>query len=291
MANDKLTQSQLERLRHIDYRLSFFGSLSRSDIQREFNIQGAAATRDIRLYKDLYPDNMHYCSQSRLYLVGDKYVSHLDLDYHDILNRLAANSLASPLNDGVGIAIQLNELSLQQIPSLDTFALLARAIHTKTMVTISYISLSSGLKARDIAPLALVNNGTRWHLRAFDRLRNAYSDFVVNRIQTLTESKEAIPTNQSLANDIQWNRFVNMKIAPHPSLKHPEAIELEYNMIDGCFQVNVRAALAGYFLCLLRVDSSANHRLDPAEHHLWLSNTVTLYDVENLAIAPGYQES
>jgi len=26
-----------------------------------------------------------------------------------------------------------------------------------------------------------------------------------------------------------------------------------------------------------------------AQYHLWLKNTVTLYGVENLAIAPGYQ--
>ena len=53
-------------------------------------------------------------------------------------------------------------------------------------------------------------------------------------------------------------------------------------------KLQVRAAVAGYLLRRWNVDCSADHRLDRPEIHLWLQNRQTLYGVENLAIAPGY---
>jgi hypothetical protein len=46
--------------------------------------------------------------------------------------------------------------------------------------------------------------------------------------------------------------------------------------------------LAGYVLRRWSVDTSPDHSLDPASHHLWLSNPQTLYGVESAALAPGY---
>ena len=37
------------------------------------------------------------------------------------------------------------------------------------------------------------------------------------------------------------------------------------------------------------VDCSKNHTLNGPEHHLWLENTQTLYGVENLTLAPGFE--
>lgn len=53
-------------------------------------------------------------------------------------------------------------------------------------------------------------------------------------------------------------------------------------------KVNVRAAVAGYVLRRWNVDCSETHELVGAEYHLWLHNRQTLYGVENLVIAPGY---
>jgi len=62
-------------------------------------------------------------------------------------------------------------------------AQVTRAIYRRKVLEIKYLSLSSGYKARQIAPHALVDNGKRWHVRAFDRENNRFSDFVINRIQ------------------------------------------------------------------------------------------------------------
>lgn len=65
--------------------------------------------------------------------------------------------------------------------------------------------------------------------------------------------------------------------------------EQEYDMVDGTLQVNVRAAVAGYVLRRWTVDCSDDHHLVGAEYHLWLRNRQALYGVDNLIIAPGYE--
>lgn len=153
---------------------------------------------------------------------------------------------------------------------------------------IQYRSLSSGLSERDIVPFALVDNGLRWHVRGFDRVRNRFADFVVNRIEAPQLIDEVIPEEQTKAADNQWNRIVELHIAPHPRLKHPQIIEAEYAMDNGCLNLSIRAALAGYVLRKWNVDCSKEHKLKGPELHLWLQNTPTLFGVDNLNLAPGY---
>ena len=80
-----------------------------------------------------------------------------------------------------------------------------------------------------------------------------------------------------------------MNLVAHPKLSHPETIEMDYSMKDGVLKVNVRAAVAGYVLRRWNVDCTEDHSLKGAEYHLWLQNRLTLYGVENLIIAPGYE--
>ena len=76
----------------------------------------------------------------------------------------------------------------------------------------------------------------------------------------------------------------------HPGVEHPEAIEAEYQMKDGMLVLDMRAPLVGYALRRWAVDCTPNHVLDPRSHHLYLSNSQTLYGVESAALAPGYGE-
>ncbi len=168
-----------------------------------------------------------------------------------------------------------------------------KAIHQKKALKIDYRSLTSGQSTREIVPFALVDNGLRWHVRAFDRKEGRFADFVINRISMPKVLNYQIARSQTREADIQWNRIVEMHIVPHPRLKHPETIVMEYGMQDtgdGCMiKVQVRAAAAGYVLRRWNVDCSDTHCLDSPEIHLWLHNRQSLYGVENLAIAPSYQ--
>ena len=153
---------------------------------------------------------------------------------------------------------------------------------------ISYQSLSSGAKRRVIVPVALADNGLRWHVRAFDRDRKRFGDFVLTRLSMPEEVAEPSLEAEQLGADEQWARIVDMELIPHPGVQWPKAIEADYGMTGGVLRVKARAALAGYVLRRWSIDASPDHRLDPASHHLWLANPQTLYGVESAALAPGF---
>jgi hypothetical protein len=73
-----------------------------------------------------------------------------------------------------------------------------------------------------------------------------------------------------------------------PRVKHPEAIEADYQMKDVMLVLDMRAPLVGYALRKWVVDRTPNHVLDPRSHHLYLSNPKTLYGVESAALVLGF---
>jgi hypothetical protein len=103
----------------------------------------------------------------------------------------------------------------------------------------------------------------------------------------LLSGKLIIETETKVA-DLQWHRIVELRLAPHPTLQHPETIEHEYDMVNGTLTIQVRAAVAGYVLRRWNVDCSENHALTGAEYHLWLQNRDALNGVENFILTPGY---
>lgn len=286
---DDISQAQQERLFHIDFKLRFLGAVNRADLVTRFGIKAAAATRDLSLYKELAPKNLEYDTKAKTYIQSDHFKPIFDYSPSQALAALCYGLG----DDYVGThrpLITAETPTQLNPPQLDTLAKVSQAIYQKQALQIQYRSLSSGLTTREIVPFALVDNGLRWHVRAYDRMRERFTDFVINRIAKPRLLKDAvIPLNQTKEADIQWNRIVEMHLVPHPRLQYPETIEYEYGMQNGMLKVNVRAAVAGYVLRRWNVDCSENHALTGAEYHLWLKNRQTLYGVENLAIAPGYE--
>lgn len=106
-------------------------------------------------------------------------------------------------------------------------------------------------------PLALVDNGVRWHVRAFDRLRKHFTDFVPTRMEDV-EVLETSPIGREerADQDDQWSRIIELKLVPHPNHPRPEIVQMDYPMQDGVFTVKVRSANAGYMLRRWNVDCS-----------------------------------
>ena len=62
-------------------------------------------------------------------------------------------------------------------------------------------------------------------------------------------------------------------------------------MKNGVLAQNIRAAVAGYLLRWWNVDCTAEGTLEGPEYHLWLRNRQALYGVENIELAPGFQQN
>ena len=167
---------------------------------------------------------------------------------------------------------------------------ITRAIHQQKVVSIDYTSHTSGYSSREIAPFALVNDGLRWHIRAFDRKSKEFRDFVITRVlkSQLIEDSQILHNEQSAA-DIQWNRIVELDLIPHPNQEHLEIIENDYGMTGGVLHLKLRAAVSGYVLRQWIVDCSSEHSLQGKEYRLWLRNHLALYSVSSAKLAPGYE--
>jgi predicted DNA-binding transcriptional regulator YafY len=287
---ESLTQAQRERLAHIDFTLLFNGEARRSCVTDRFGVAPSVATQDFARYKELAPSNIFYDEKMRLHLKTETFTP---LFIYDVVRTLA--TISQGFGDGFTGHLKppmaceaphhLNK------PSLDIVAKVTEAIHKGKAVLINYISLSSGESSREIVPHTLVDNGLRWHVRAFDRKRGEFRDFVLTRIKSanLLSNAELVDSEKQ-QQDRQWNRFVELQLVPHPRITHRQAIELDYGMTDGVMTLEIRAATAGYLLRQWHVDCSQSHTLTGNEYQLWLSNAQALYGVSNLAIAPGYNE-
>ena len=286
---EEIAQAQRERLFHIDFRGWFLGSVSRQNLIARFGIAQAAATRDIALYRQLAPANLDFDPSAKIYRCAPAFSP---LFPHDPVRTLTAISegIGDDAAGEVGGHVRTEHPLRLNHPRIEVIAAVSRAISGQGVLRVAYFSLTSGLSTREILPHALVDTGTRWHLRAYDRLRGRFSDFVLTRI----DAAERLPGRPGPAEereaDEQWMRIVRLELAPHPGLDRPEAVARDYAMVDGVLHVRLRAALCGYALLHWSVDATEDHRLDPARHHLWLRNRAALYGVENLTIAPGVME-
>jgi predicted DNA-binding transcriptional regulator YafY len=158
------------------------------------------------------------------------------------------------------------------------------------VLTVTYVSLSSGTTERQIVPHALIDNGQRWHLRAYDRANARFSDFVITRIlRALALDGAAIAEHERPDADEQWNRTVELKLIPHPNVAHKGAVEADYGMRSGALHVRCRAAVAGYALRSWGVDCSRDLGLSAAEFQLALANHDVLETVSSSALAPGWR--
>lgn len=287
-ALSELSQTQKERLSHIDFRLMFLGIMQRNDLIQRFGMKAAAATRDIALYKKLAADNLLYNTKERAYFYNKHFVPLFNYTPERALAVLASGFG----DDYVGInakpMIACETPAQLNVAQLSILSVLTRAIYQQQVLKIEYYSLSSGGSIREIVPFALVDNGLRWHIRAYDRKESRFTDFVINRIKTPQVMPSIIEEHESKASDNQWNRIVELEIIPHPSLQHPEAVAMDYGMQDKQLNIHVRAAVAGYLLRRWNIDCSEHHSLKGNEYHLWLKNHLALYGVNNLIIAPGY---
>ena len=282
-----LTRTQLERMSYIDFRLYFLGELRRADVMTRFGIAPAGATRDIAQYRELAPQNL-FLDSSKIYRPSETFTPLFDHSPQRVLT-----ALSQGFGEGVGdLSQSLIRCELPAFlskPSMSVLAPITRAINLGKAVRLGYTSVEHGRTERDIVPLALVNNGVRWHVRAFDRKHRQFRDFVLTRMDSPVLLEDEDVTREEMSeSDMQWSRIIELELVPHPKHPRPEAIMMDYHMPDGVLRGKVRAAHAGYLLLLWSVDCSPDHRLEGLEFALWLRDPLSLYGSSSARLAPGY---
>lgn len=285
-----ISYAQRQRLSYIEFCLMFRGHLTRNDLVHRFEVGLSAGTRDLNLYRELAPENLTYDAKQKKYFQTTQFKPVFKHDARTTLVKLANN--ISDGFDAIGdISFPVDAPSQLNVPDIFVVAKVVQAILNNKAINIIYTSLSSGSKARDIIPHSIVDNGLRWHVRAFDTKTSSFRDFVLTRISKVTiKLEQVVEFFQEKGEDHQWNRTLSLQLVPHPkNVEFPTAIAMDYGMENKVLEIEVRAALVGYLLRRWNVDCTDEATLEGGEFQLWLRNSKSIFGAENLTIAPGYK--
>ena len=284
---DSISFAQKQRLAYIDFCLLFKGAIYRQDLINRFQVGLSAGSRYFGIYKELAPDNLSYDSREKRYFQTPQFKPVFEHDARRTLTKLA-NDISDGF-DAIGdIHFPVEAPSSLNVPDIFIVARLVQAILNNKAVSVIYTSLSSGSNARELVPHSIVDNGLRWHVRAFDRKSQSFRDFVLTRISKVT-IKDTPDEDESAQTDTEWQRLIPLQLVPHPkNVEHPTAIEMDYGMVDGCLRLSTNAALVGYLLRRWNIDATEDARLQSPEYQLWLQNYRVLAGIDNLTIAPGF---
>ena len=261
-----------ERLKFVELLAYFHGTVSREEIMNRFHISAASATSVLSMYNKKAPENLSYNVRLKCYEIGRSF---------------------KPV---FGVRMLTERIPVYTMPKLhkpadndavDRIALISRAIQRTQSLTITYSS-ASGKGARQIIPVAFADNLLRWHLRAYDRKRERYGDFVFGRIQEACPIEgDTIKNHEHPDNDEQWHSFIDLKIKAHP---HNLTDFQSFDMGNEIRTVRIRSAMAGYFLQLWNVDCSLNANLRGKKYQYVLENIVHVTKAADLSLAPGHKQ-
>ncbi len=277
MLND-IKWSTRQRLQHIELMAYYTGIITRSDLARAFAISDAAATKDLKLYNELAPDNLTYHHSVFGFVPSDGFQPQFsELSPTEVLPIIAANlaAVGGPYGNQPLYGIPAESLPLPaRLPERAVLAQILRAIKQGRKLAVSYHSLSDRESPRErvLEPHALANTSLRWHLRAYNEETYDFRDFVLSRFtaaQMLPEAAES-----SAQYDDEWSEIVTLQLSPHPQLgaQKRERLLIDYENVEGKIDVPVRRALIGYLLQHLAVDTTADHSMNPNAYQLIVLN-------------------
>jgi len=282
-----LSAAQRLRLAFIEFRVWFYGEVTRKHVLERFEVATAAGTRDLMLYKHLAPHNVSYEQKHYRYLPTFQPLFQHDAD--KVLAALTTGASAADTGTSSETISHAVPKRLNQ-PDLNILATITRAIHTRQVLALTYLSMKKGPSPRVIVPHSLVDSGLRWHIRAFDRTKGHFRDLVLTRmedVRTLADCP-APSTKERITADVQWNRTFTLTLIPHPSRPHPDVIAKDFGMRDGKLKVSLRGAVAGYVMRQWQVDCSPDASMRGHEIRLRLADPSELNDAGSAALSPGF---
>lgn len=265
-----------QRLQYIEIMAWYSGVISRSDLARTFGLSDPAATKNLKHYSDLAPNNLIYQQSVFGFVPSDSFTAMFaDLSPAVALPLMADNQaiISQPFGEMPVYGIPTAELPLPaRYPSKEVLAQITRAIRHHRKIEASYHSLSGSIEPRVIEPHALVNNGLRWHIRAYNNQSYDFRDFVLARFKDAHMLDEAAASEAHYDDD--WIDTITIQLSPHPDLSRQKTLGLllDYQMQDHILEIEVRRALAGYLLQRLSVDTTSDHHLNANAFQLIVAN-------------------
>lgn len=187
-----LPVNRQERLAFIELNLLFVGTITRKTLKERFQISDAAATRDLIDYQKYSPDNCTYDNKLKAYLYNQRsFTQQFEIDVNVALLELTGQrqSLTQKTHEQ---CLSSETLEMITKPKVEIVSAITRSMASAIPIEIEYYSVRSGKRRAVIIPHSVVNNGERWHFRAYDREKDLFSDFVITRIEKVKGIKSKV---------------------------------------------------------------------------------------------------
>ncbi len=247
-----LKTSIKRRFEFIEFCLNWSGHVGRPQLQNQFGISPQQATNDLTNYLDGCPGNMQYDPRERAYVTSPgfkpKLISGEASEYFMHLEMFSRGFRTK------------EEIWIKELPEVSTVSVSSRpldkrivrtvvqAITTNSALHCVYASISSGIDSeRTLVPTALVSDGHRWHVRAYDFEKKRFSDFVLTRMAT---PKVLAKPDQAIPPDDDWDEEITVKLSAATTLNEwrRKQLEHEYEMECGTLEVPTTKAMLFYVL-------------------------------------------
>jgi len=252
MKQEKIKPALRRRYEFIEFQLLWEGVIGRQLLKDKFGISPQQATLDLTSYLDFAPKNMEYDPRQRTYVArtsfspvfikGDasEYLVHLEMLHqgYRAISEIWPSTI--PAFDAVSVCNRKTDAKVLRN--------VLRAIREKRSAEVTYVSLSSDSeRPRELVPLAIANDGHRWHMRAYDASKERFSDFVLSRIERISVKNGE---SGDVPRDEAWETYAPLQLRPSPNLneRQKRQVEIEYDMVDGKMTVEVRKAMLFYYL-------------------------------------------
>lgn len=247
MRRSKLRWGVAQRMKFIEFRLFWEGSLNRRDLMETFGVSTNQASGDFKRYSLLAPENILYSGSIRRYIRGDQFRPRFFRpDAERYLGQLGLGPEAdsAPAGSWVGFRPGFGALPPVTRP-IDPVTLRAVLgfMRRGQWARIRYLSYRWPEPVEcQMYPHGIGHDGFSWRVRAYCAKCEGFRDFVLARI-TAVGSASASQQCRA-ADDRAWSVFAEVRIRPSPGLTDAErrAVELEFGMQDGVARFRVRGA-------------------------------------------------
>lgn len=244
----ELTQErQLERLKYIDLCSYILGYINRKLLMNRFEIKQAWSTKDFAAYQELTGNQLEYDHALRAYKPKVDFSPYYEHSASVALELLASGSqtiICEPNLSDRACSYKINNVE----PALKNIFSVLRGLYLGTKVNIEYISRSSGITQRTLAPHALISTGSFYYVRAFDYKTHEFRSFKLNRIVSSSTIGHKPELSESRSYDNEWNQDIELTIVCNGPLDNKEAIEFDYGLIEGKLKIQIKKAVLMYFL-------------------------------------------
>ena len=273
-----LKPAQRKRLEFVESELFWHGMLTKGRIAKEFDVDPRTVQTDLATYRDYVRGDADLDEEANRWVAKPGFRPRLMVpDAEDFLHRLARErGLSAPATQQPDFAP--DDMPVYAPPELprrridpECLRWIVRAVRRNVPgrksrgegVELLVVYRSPNRPNEEkfwIGPHALEHDSFRWAVRAFRSDHDRFGDVVLDRVLDVIDERVC---GQPFADeDEEWNRIVEIRLAPNPELPQEARrhIEAQYGMRGGALTVPVRQAFIVYFLKRYQIEEKSSRK-------------------------------